>query len=123
MIDRRSILTGSAAVLAAAALPLGPVIKQFIMPSLMYAEHMTETVRDNTRTIFYEIMERWTTRDGKLVSIETAKVGSQRYWQWLAEETEPRNHYPHIQFGGAVVAGKGDPEFHKRWLAYARTLV
>lgn len=123
-MNRRTTLTGLAAALAAAAfpLPISAKVKHVIMPSLSCVEQCSEAIRENTRTIFWEVMERWSCRDGKLYSIETAKVVSPRYWQWLAEETEPRNHYPHIQFGGAVVAGKGDPEFYNRWLTYARTL-
>lgn len=127
MIGRREVLTGAAAVLAVSTVPVAAVevaAKRLIIPSLTFCERQTETVRDNTRTIFYEVMERWTIRDRDLISIETAKVSSPRYWQWLAEDTEPRNHYPHIGFGGCVVPSKeGDPEFYNRWLAYAKTLI
>lgn len=51
---------------------------------------------------------------------ECAHTSSRRYRQWLETYETKDNIPPHIQFGGAIKSGSGDPTFHSRWLAYAR---
>lgn len=128
-MDRREFVVGAGAVAAATALPIAaraePItreaVKYIIMPDIRYMETAERTARDNIWTIRYKYMNRWRCVDGRITEIEIAQVGSERYAQWLAESPacEP---LPHIQFGGAVVAGEGDPAFYLRWRDYAMTL-
>jgi hypothetical protein len=89
----------------------------FIVPDIRLVETQTRTRHDNTWTIHYVWMNRvW----GFFDKLEIAHVNSRLYRQWL-ETYEMKNGIPpHIQFGGAVVAGSGDPDFHTRWVAYAQ---
>lgn len=123
-MDRRTVIAGIAATAAAATLPLPAKAgsRWIVMPDILYAETAIKTVRENTITIRYVHMMRWDLKAGKM---QFARSDSRRYREWLREDDsfERYGHLPHIGFGGAVVAGKGDPEFYPRWLAYARTLV
>jgi len=91
----------------------------WIVPDIHHFGTYTKTQHDNCWTVHHVWMSRiW----GFLERIEIAHVNSRTYRQWL--ELHPESFDmgvpPHIQFGGAVVAGKGDPEFKARWAAYAR---
>lgn len=88
-----------------------------IMPDILHCEVRTKTQHENCWTIHYVWMMRC---EGFLENVEVAHVNSRLYRQWL--ETHPMENGipPHIQFGGAVVSGEGDPEFHARWVRYAQ---
>ncbi len=130
-MERREFNKGVAATLAAAAMaPAALAVAatdefetDFIMPDIRFPDASERTVNDNTITIHYRYMTRWRRRHGEGdIRVECAEVGSARYATWLAERTDGRPYPPHVQFGGAVVPGKGDPEFYPRWVAYASTL-
>lgn len=89
----------------------------FIVPDIRMCETRTRTQHDNCWTVHYVWMNRvW----GFYEKFEVAHVNSRRYRQWLETYEMKDGIPPHIQFGGAVVAGEGDPEFYNRWAAYAR---
>src|ERR1700741_5558785 len=88
-----------------------------IAPDIMCCEIVTKTQHDNCYTLHYVWMSRiW----GAFEKIEIAHVNSRTYRQWLDTYDMPNGIPPHIQFGGAVVAGARDPTFHARWVAYVR---
>jgi len=112
--------------------------KPLFMPSLRYLDRSKETVRDNTMTIHYEVMELWDfdyvteTDDNRVSLIElrkrglpavyVAEVSSERYQEWIRLYHPPGEILPHISFGGAVVATpEGDGGAGKRaWDEYAK---
>jgi hypothetical protein len=129
MMRRREFTKGLAAItLYAAAIPSAatgapaPTPKfdfDIIIPDLRFDHEPRQTIHDNTITIHYAHMARWRKLHGSdVVRMECAEVGSERYAQWLAEQTDPKPYPPHIQFGGPVV-GTGDPQILARWEAYA----
>jgi hypothetical protein len=131
MIRRREFTAGLATVaLCAATVPAAAVTApsqfetDFIVPDIRFPDAVRQTVHENTITLHYTYMTRWRKRHGDdAITIESAKVGSERYAQWLAEQTDPKPYPPHIQFGGGVAPNpKGDPKFYDRWVAYASTL-
>lgn len=88
-----------------------------IMPDIRYMGSRQKTQHENCWTIHHFHMNRvW----GFYDRFEYATVDSRRYRQWLETYPMPDGIPPHIQFGGAVVAGERDPEFLNRWKVYAR---
>lgn len=88
-----------------------------ILPDLCRADVFNKTQHDNCWTIHYVWMMRvW----GHFEKIERTHVNSRVYKRWLETYTPDHNIPPHIQFGGAIVAGEPDPEFYNRWVAYAQ---
>lgn len=118
-MHRREFLAGTAAVLASATIPL-PVAAAptygHILPDIMRCGSVVRTARENTYTLYYWHMMRWDLRAQRM---EFARSDSPAYRAWLASDPyyAAQDVPPHIQFGGAVVAGKGDPHFHSRWKA------
>ncbi len=92
--------------------PPVPASQRFIIPSMRGLENPTYLVEDNCKTIIYSLMQRL---DFTNKIIEFAEVGTQRYRDWLKDEPDEKIP-PHIQFGGAVIPGEGDPTFHSRWV-------
>lgn len=88
-----------------------------IMPDITWCEVRTKTQYENCWTIHYVWMIRF---HGFFEDVEGAHVNSRRYRQWLDTHDMPDGVPPHIQFGGAVVAGERDPTFRARWVEYAR---
>lgn len=88
-----------------------------IIPDIIRSELSTKTVHSNTYTIHHAWMIRWNTDSG---SVERAHVNTKRYRRWIWKDILFRRIPPHIQFGGAVEAGKGDPEFFNRWEKFVR---
>lgn len=95
--------------------------RYIIMPDYFRGER-SKTQHDNTWTIHHQWMMR-ATPDNPFWG-PMAHVNSRTYREWLEEggywqsENEP-GIPPHISFGGAVVAGRGDPDFKRRWVEYA----
>lgn len=123
-MDRREFIVGSAAVVALASLPVtalgAPERNILVMPDPFWGEHALRIEHENSITIVYERMLRW---DFATDQMSGAKVGSETYARWLAEDVPAGELPPHIGFGGAVVANPaGDPTFYERWKAFARTL-
>lgn len=50
---------------------------------------------------------------------EMAHTQSRRYRQWLETYKTSNGVPPHINFGGAIEAGEGDPTFYPRWVEWA----
>ncbi len=95
-----------------------PAPRILIMPDITAHEHgVTKTAQHNCWTIHHSWMMRWNLDTGQA---QRAHVNSRAYRRWLIEHPPENGIPPHIQFGGAVVAGKGDPTFHARWERYAR---
>ncbi len=105
----------------------GPERRVVILPDITRIEGATH-LRDyenNWITIVYEWMNRVTTSDSILSPNsrwETAHTSMRRYRQWLEIYEAKDGLPPHIQFGGAIEAGEGDPTFYSRWQAYAREM-
>lgn len=131
-ITRREIIIGSSLVALSAITPVKAQPRSqmkvtachakpiCIIPAIDFSDHVSRTIFDNTYTLHYEIMDRFDFRAGR---VERARVGSKRYATWLRDEEYSDGIPPHIQFGGCVVAGPGDPEFRNRWVSYARSMV
>lgn len=90
-----------------------------IMPDICHAEVSTRTQHANTWTIHYVWMVRLDLDTGH---IQRAHVNCRAYRQWLETYLLKDGVPPHIAFGGAVVSSKGDPEFHSRWVEYAKEM-
>lgn len=133
-MNRRSLLA-LAGVAPALALPApavaGPAplttdwksARWIIMPDY-FRGRSTKTQHDNCWTIHHHFMIR-TTPDNPFGYEGYAHSDSRTYRDWLAEggyweSDREQGIPPHIQFGGAVRAGSGDPTFHQRWVEYAR---
>lgn len=103
----------------AMAAPVAPT-RYVIMPTVDRIERQSKTRHDNCWTIHYVWMTRGTVENPFFG--ETTHVNHRRYAEWLAEggfDLEAPGIPPHIQFGGAVVAGERDPMFYSRWAEYA----
>lgn len=88
-----------------------------IMPDIRHCEIRTKTQHNNCWTIHYVWMNKF---HGMFEDLQIAHVNSRRYRQWLDTYDMPDGIPPHIQFGGAVVSGTGDPKFHSRWVEYVQ---
>ena len=88
-----------------------------IMPDFTMAECRTKTRHDNCWTLHYVWMVRF---EGFFEKLQVAHVNSRVYRRWLETYPMPDGIPPHIAFGGAVEAGKPDPDFYNKWKAYAR---
>ena len=129
-MDRRTFIATGAALAASTALPAiaAPVAdvadSDLIMPVFDTGER---TAVDNTLTYVYRIMTRVrirTSEDGDEVwTFQSARVGSDTYNSWLAETPPANGIPPHIQFGGAVVAGSRDPLFKAKWEERTRAAI
>ena len=127
-MNRRSFFALVAALVAAPAVAQARKVgtresyRYIISPDVMNLQSQTVTHHQNWRTIHHNWMMRME-REFGLGRIEIAHVNSRRYREWLAEGDyflEDEGIPPHIQFGGAIKAGSGDPTFRERWKAYAR---
>lgn len=94
-----------------------------IVPSILRMEYSSR-IRDyknNWTTIVYYWMDRI---EGKSIfnptSWNTAHISTRLYKQWLETYSFKDGIPPHIQFGGAIESGKGDPTFYQRWKEYAK---
>ena len=129
-MNRRQTLTGAMALAAMSIIPMETLEKitepepkedYFIIPSMNYIsmDYRERQADDfNTYTIVYTVMEKWMTRDKKLVGLSIAEVGTEKYNEWMKDLMikEPFIIPPHIQFGGCIVSSKvGDPLFKKKW--------
>lgn len=125
ILSRRHVLAGIGATAAALALPEAasavPVTSTEARKVIVYPSFMREESRrfaeENCWTYIHTMMERWDVSAG---TIEFARVDSDRYREWMKEELPENGIPPHIVFGGAVVAGNGDPTFHPRWVERTR---
>ena len=80
----------------------------------------TDTVFDrnnNWKTDIYRYMSKFDTETKTFIDL--AHTSTRKYRQWLETYQTEDGIPPHISFGGAIVAGKGDPTFHSRWKEYA----
>lgn len=96
--------------------------RYLIMPDYFRDNGRSKTQHDNTWTIHHQWMMR-ATPDNPFWG-PMAHVNSRTYREWLEEggywqSPEEPGIPPHISFGGAVVAGRGDPMFKPRWVEYA----
>jgi len=57
---------------------------------------------------------------GFFEDMQFSTIYHRRYRNWLETYHMKDGIPPHIQFGGAIVAGEGDPTFHQRWVEFAR---
>jgi len=119
-------MIGTVAVMATASIAKAAITtetetgKVFFVPNFKYDPDMT-FVEENTITIQYSHMKMFVTHTRTVNDkpyagwdIKTLKVGTPEYEAALKE-----HHHdpipPHIQFGGAVVSGIGDPNFRSNW--------
>jgi hypothetical protein len=78
----------------------------------------------NWITTRWKAMERWESVGPGIeeLRISIARIDTDVYLSWVAEIGKRDGVWPHIEFGGAQIAGKGDRTFKARWVEYARTL-
>ena len=89
------------------------------MPDITRAEvvHRIRDHQNNWWTLCYVHMMRFR---GHFEDMQLATIYHRGYKNWLETYEMKDNIPPHIAFGGAVVAGEGDPTFYPRWQEYAR---
>lgn len=114
-LTRRTVLIGAGAVVATAALLPTPVAatpasKLIFLPD--WRSQVFQYIEENTITNLYNRMEVW---DFPNTQLRIVRVDSPEYLDLIAKHPPENGIPPHITFGGAVVAGKGDPTFHPRW--------
>lgn len=104
----------------------GPERRQIIMPDMIRLEQQTNLMdqENNWQTTIYQWMVRITGEsiwdvDAKW---ELAHTSMRRYRQWLETYEFIDGIPPHVQFGGAIEAGTGDPTFYPRWREYAKEM-
>lgn len=104
----------------------GPERRVIILPCLLRIEQRTKLLdsANNWQTIVYQWMTRivgeslWDPE----AKWELTHTSTRRYRSWLETYEWKDGIPPHIQFGGAIEAGQGDPTFYDRWKAYAKEM-
>ncbi|AGR47902.2 hypothetical protein PHIM7_203 [Sinorhizobium phage phiM7] len=112
-LTRRNVLIGTGALVATSAIPaIAALPKPSSEPILFpcWGSPVFSFVEENTITTLYTRMSMWNFADQKF---RILPIESVLYQDLIA--IYPRDNPPHIHFGGAVVAGKGDPTFYPRW--------
>jgi hypothetical protein len=88
---------------------------------LMHQSQKITDINNNWITIVHNWMNRI---QGSLFDtdckIEIAHSHSRRYHQWLETYEMTDGIPPHIQYGGCIESGKGDPTFLPRWTQWAK---
>lgn len=115
-MDRRSFIVAGAALGISAPSPAAktPAPKfKYVFPCIRDAQYSWDNrfAEENCYTAVDRYMTA-ITEDGRWFNL---KVDSDAYRAWVAENVAPGEIPPHINFGGAVVSGKGDNTFYLRW--------
>lgn len=102
----------------------GPERRVIILPDIVRIEQQTKIYdrENNWITIVYQWMDRVIGESlfDPASTWECTHTSTRRYRQWLETYEMKDGIAPHIQFGGAIEAGTGDPTFHPRWVKYAQ---